>query len=202
MIDLATEHLLTLERAAERLMVSKSALYGWITHGSNGIRLEAAKVGGRWRTSEEALQRFSDGLTPNHGSSPSPSPSPRPTTVMSKERERHLKEVDERLDELLGIRKCETCRTEIVAPKGVIPKNHRVWCPKCLVQRRSATLGKRIRTFRWAALLSQAELSRRTGILVEVIRAYEYDEKKPSEAHLAKLVETLGNDLVSGLEPK
>ena len=56
MIDLATETLLTIEKAAQRLLVSKATLQRWITKGSNGVRLEAAKVGGRWGTSEEAIQ--------------------------------------------------------------------------------------------------------------------------------------------------
>ena len=37
-----------------------------------------------------------------------------------------------------------------------------------------------------------------TGISTDNIRAYEFDEKKPPEAHLAKLIEALGADLVSG----
>ena len=94
MIDLAVETLLTLDQAGERLYVSRATIYGWITHGSGGIRLEAAKVGGRWRTSEEAIQRFSDRLTPKHESMPTP---PIPVS-MSKQRQRHLEQVDQRLD--------------------------------------------------------------------------------------------------------
>jgi len=75
MIDLAAETLLTLEEAGARLLVSKATLYRWITQGSKGIKLDAVKVGDRWRTSEEALQRFSDSLTPKQETSNSPGPS-------------------------------------------------------------------------------------------------------------------------------
>ncbi len=193
MIDLAVETLLTLDQAGERLLVSTATIYRWIAQGSKGVRLEAAKVEGRWRTSAEAIQRFSDRLTPNHESTPSQR-IPVPT---SKQRQRELEPVDRHLDEVLGIRRCETCRTEIVAPNGVIPKHERLWCTNCLVKRKSASLGRRIRTFRWAASLPQHELSSRMGISIGNIRAYEFDEKVPPEARLAKLIEALGEDLVS-----
>jgi len=196
MIDLAAETLLTLEGACERLLVSKATLYRWITQGSKGVKLEAVKVGNRWRTSEEALQRISDCLTPNQESSPSH----RAPILTPRQRQRHQECVEEQLDSILwGTRRCETCRAAIEAPKGVIPKNERVWCPTCLIKRKSATLGHRIRTFRWAASLSQQGLSGRTGISIDNVRAYEFNEKKPSDAHLAKLIEALGEKLVSGL---
>jgi excisionase family DNA binding protein len=195
-IDLATETLLTLEKAAERLLVSKATLQRWITHGTKSVRLEAAKVGGRWRTSEEAIQRFSDCLTPGHGAPTSQQTSAR----MTKERQRHLEQVDRHLDELLGIRRCETCKTEINAPGRVMPKHERLWCPNCLVQRKSASLAQRIRTFRWAAWLTQEELSSRSGISVESIRSYEHKRNEPSDAQLAKLIEVLGEELVSNYE--
>jgi excisionase family DNA binding protein len=198
MIDLATERLLTLEQAGERLMVSKATLYRWITQGSRGIRLEAVRVGGRWRTSEEALQRFGDYLTPDQG--PAPPPGAAPSTPG--QRRRHQEWVEEQLDAILGPRRCETCRAPINAPKGAIPKGEPVWCPQCLIKRRSAPLGQRIRTFRWVASLSQARLSGVTGISIDNIRAYEFDEKKPSEEHLAKLIQVLGGDLVTGLDGK
>ena len=196
MIDLATETLLTIEKAAVRLQVSKATLNRWITYGTKGIRLEAAKLGGWWRTSEEAIQRFSDCLTPRHEST-NAKQTPAPT---SKQRQRHLEEVNRRLDEMFGVRRCETCKVEIVAPKGQMPKHERLWCPKCLVQRRSASLGLRIRTFRWAAMLSKQKLSEQARISIETIRSYESNEKKPSEAHLGKLIEVLGEEMMTNLD--
>ena len=42
-----------------------SRLLRWILDGVNGVRLEAIRLGGRWVTSREALQRFCERLTPN-----------------------------------------------------------------------------------------------------------------------------------------
>jgi excisionase family DNA binding protein len=193
MIDLAIETLLTIEKAAERLLVSQATLIRWITQGSSGIRLEAVKVGSRWRTSEEAIQRFSDRLTPTQESALQQVAPVR----MSKERKRHLELVNQRLDEMFLIRRCETCKIEINAPGRVIPKHERIWCSKCLVKRKSATMAQRIRTFRWAAPLTQEELSWRTGISIENIRAYEANRKQPPEHHVTKLIEALGKGLIS-----
>jgi hypothetical protein len=63
LIDIATEKLITLAQAAEKLQVSKASITRWIIHGTHGIRLEALKFGAYWRTSEEALQRFGESQT-------------------------------------------------------------------------------------------------------------------------------------------
>jgi hypothetical protein len=42
-------------------------LHAWIKRGVRGVRLEAVRVGGQWRTSAEALQRFYDALNPRQG---------------------------------------------------------------------------------------------------------------------------------------
>ena len=193
MIDLAVETLLTIEKAAERLLVSTATLQRWITQGTKGIRLEAAKLGGCWRTSEEAIQRFSDCLTPKHESKTSQQ-TPIPT---SKQMQRRVELMNQQLDEMDGTRRCETCKTEIKAPGRVMPKHEQLWCSECLVKRKSASLAQRIRTFRWAAWLTQDELSSQTGISIESIRSYEHKRKEPSEAQLAKLIDVLGAELVS-----
>ena len=81
-----------------------------------------------------------------------------------------------------------------------MPKHEQLWCSNCLVKRKSASLAQRIRTFRWAAWLTQEELSSRTGISIETIRSYEHKRKEPTEAHLAMLIEVLGEELVSNSE--
>lgn len=75
MIDIHREEILTLADAAERFPSSrqgKPTHYGtvvrYITRGipcRNGerVKLEAARLGGRWYTSAEAIQRFADNLT-------------------------------------------------------------------------------------------------------------------------------------------
>lgn len=65
MIDIRTEKLLSLTRAARRLprrragrKVAASTLYRWSAVGCRGIRLETVQVGGTRCTSLEALGRF------------------------------------------------------------------------------------------------------------------------------------------------
>jgi hypothetical protein len=64
----------------------------WRTQGLRGVRLEAIKVGGRWCTSLQALERFFDVLS--RGASP-PTPTQAgdtPATVSSAESLRKLQE--------------------------------------------------------------------------------------------------------------
>lgn len=110
--------------------------------------------------------------------------------------------MNQKLDEIFGTRRCETCKTEITSPNGVMPKHERLWCPMCLVQRKSASIGERIRTFRWAASLTQEELSGRTRISVENIRSFESKRKEPSETQLARLIEGRAEELVSNFADK
>jgi len=195
MIEIANETLLTLDQAAEKVLVSKATVLKWITRGVDGVKLEALKLGVHWRTSMEALQRFADRTTPIHDV-----PHQDPTGIRSHaQQQRHQQQVEEKLDKLLGVRKCESCRKVIEAKGVVIPKEEKLWCPDCLIQRKSATLGQRIRTFRWAAHLSQQALAQSTGIRIEKIRAFETNQSKPPNADLAKLTEVLGEKLVSGL---
>ncbi len=74
MIDLNTETVLALPQAAKRIPCNRdgkqthvSTLMRWIQKGVKGVRLEATKPGGRWLTSVEALQRFSDKLAQAEG---------------------------------------------------------------------------------------------------------------------------------------
>jgi hypothetical protein len=76
MLDLASETPLTLEQAAATVPPSRGAkrcalstLLRWVLQGVRGpggmrVRLEAVRLGGRWLTSREALQRFTERLTP------------------------------------------------------------------------------------------------------------------------------------------
>jgi hypothetical protein len=75
MLDLTVERPISLQEAARFLPPGRnsrpvhiSALLRWITAGARGpggrrIRLEAIRMGGRWLTSREALQRFGERLT-------------------------------------------------------------------------------------------------------------------------------------------
>jgi hypothetical protein len=56
-----------------------STFIRWITRGARGphgtrVRLEAVRLGGRWLTSREALQRFAEALTPRLDDEPIAAP--------------------------------------------------------------------------------------------------------------------------------
>jgi hypothetical protein len=70
MISFSEETPLSLKQAARILpptrqdkRVHVSTLTRWILHGVQGVRLEAYRIGGRWVTTREALERFSAALT-------------------------------------------------------------------------------------------------------------------------------------------
>jgi Protein of unknown function (DUF1580) len=70
MIDLQNETILSIAQAAKRLPPGRnskpthvSTVLRWILKGHKGVRPEATRIGGRWVTSAEAIQRFSDNLT-------------------------------------------------------------------------------------------------------------------------------------------
>ena len=81
MIDVTTESLVGLDQARKTLPgrrgrpVDLSTVMRWITKGvlspnpqtdgqEGRVRLEAVRIGGRWCTSRQALQRFIERLTP------------------------------------------------------------------------------------------------------------------------------------------
>jgi hypothetical protein len=83
MFDLTSEHVISLTEATRRLPPGRkgrgphlSTLIRWIVDGARGpagviVRLEALRLGGRWVTSDEALQRFAERLTPDLTNCPS-----------------------------------------------------------------------------------------------------------------------------------
>ena len=73
MIDVNSETLLTVRQVARRIPgqrgkpINISAIYRWIQRGVDGRRLEAVRIGGRFYTSVEALERFSEPLGVSEG---------------------------------------------------------------------------------------------------------------------------------------
>jgi hypothetical protein len=70
MIDISKKELITLDEAAQLLpagrrgrRVNLSTIFRWVVEGSNGIRLEAVRIGARWLTTTACLQRFAEQLT-------------------------------------------------------------------------------------------------------------------------------------------
>jgi hypothetical protein len=103
MIDLKTETPLSLAQAAKLIPPTRqdkpvhvSTLVRWILHGVRGVQLEAVRVGGRWITSREALERFSAALTAKHISPPN-----RTTTTSRQDSARHQRQ-QERVEQQLA----------------------------------------------------------------------------------------------------
>jgi hypothetical protein len=81
MIDLSSETIISLRQGARDLPparrdrpVTISCLLRWILDGvetpTGRVHLEAIRLGGRWLTSREALQRFAERLTPERKDAP------------------------------------------------------------------------------------------------------------------------------------
>jgi hypothetical protein len=85
-IDFISETTLSLIQAARLLPpgrngrpVTLSCVLRWVLRGAPGpngerVRLEALRLGGRWLTSREAIQRFAESLTPCLDTPPAPLP--------------------------------------------------------------------------------------------------------------------------------
>jgi hypothetical protein len=79
MIDFTSESPIPLAAATKLVPPARSGkqthlstLQRWILRGAKApsgalVRLEAVRLGGRWMTSREALQRFAEALTPKIG---------------------------------------------------------------------------------------------------------------------------------------
>jgi hypothetical protein len=105
MIDISTESTLSLRDAAKLLPpgrlgrpVSFQCLLRWVLDGARGpdgrlVRLEAIRLGGRYITSREALQRFGESLTP--GASDRPVSSPRTPRQRRRAAERAERELEQ-----------------------------------------------------------------------------------------------------------
>src|SRR5262245_137676 len=86
MLDLKTETVIPLAAAAKLVPPGRrgkrthlSTLLRWITVGAKAstgevVRLEAVRLGSRWLTSREALQRFAERLTPRLEAAPAQQP--------------------------------------------------------------------------------------------------------------------------------
>jgi hypothetical protein len=86
MIDVTSDSTLTLMQASRILPTGRngsrphlSTLIRWIIEGvrladGRRVRMEAVRLGGKWITSREALQRFTAALTPVLSDTPPPPP--------------------------------------------------------------------------------------------------------------------------------
>ena len=106
MFDLTTETPLPLAAAAKLVPPGRngkrthlSTLLRWILKGAKSpsgeiVRLEAARLGSRWVTSREALQRFAEALTPSLSETPAAS-LPRAPTARRRASERAEAELNQ-----------------------------------------------------------------------------------------------------------
>jgi hypothetical protein len=104
MIDLSQEKPIPLEEATSLIPPARrgrrthfSTIVRWIKNGvlnpsGERVHLEAIRLGGRWMTSREALQRFAERLTPATDT-PLP-PAPRTTTARQRQSERAARELE------------------------------------------------------------------------------------------------------------
>jgi hypothetical protein len=111
-IDLNAETTFPLGLAARRLPrgrrgrpVHFSTLYRWVTAGvrlpdGSVVRLEAVRLGGKWVTSAEALQRFAERLTPPPSSFTDGSLSSASPPLTPSRRERAAAQTGRELDRL------------------------------------------------------------------------------------------------------
>ncbi|SRR5579871_1436852 len=106
MFDTTTESPIPLAEAAKLIPPARSGkkthlstLLRWILSGARNpageiVRLEAIRLGSRWMTSREALQRFAERLTP------SVNPAPSTTTRTATQRQRSAEKAGRELDRI------------------------------------------------------------------------------------------------------
>ena len=107
---LLDEKILTFSEAAEQLprlngkKIHPSSLWRWARKGVRGVKLETRRVGGRFVTSAEALERFTRELAELPLETRSvPRRSKRPKKRSSKQREKDLRRAEQELSDA-GIR--------------------------------------------------------------------------------------------------
>ncbi len=105
MLDLTVESPIRLDEAARIVGKGRggrpthfSTILRWILTGVKGpagnhVRLDAVRIGGSWRTSREALQRFTEALTPRLDGGPAPAP--RSPTARQRASDRAARELEQ-----------------------------------------------------------------------------------------------------------
>ena len=104
--EIAAGHGEPLSRACRRFpphrlgkSVTLSCLVRWVTSGVRGpngkrVRLEAARLAGKWITTPQAIVRFLEAQTPQFDDAPAPTP--RATSRRQRESERAAAELERR----------------------------------------------------------------------------------------------------------
>jgi transcriptional regulator with XRE-family HTH domain len=92
---------------------------------------------------------------------------------------------------------CTACGAPIVSPGALRRDAVAALCLACLDGRPHVPFARRLQAFRLAAGLSQADLSRRSGVSPGAIRAYEEGCREPRRKTVDQLAHVLGGRLMS-----
>jgi hypothetical protein len=96
---------------------------------------------------------------------------------------------------------CCSCGREIVSPGALPGDKAKALCLPCLRDTPNATFGQRLKAYRLAAGLTQAELASRARINPKSIWNYESCDMEPREGNRSRLVKILGTGLAVPEEP-
>jgi transcriptional regulator with XRE-family HTH domain len=92
---------------------------------------------------------------------------------------------------------CAGCGAAVVSAGALRSDRGAALCLPCLRRKPSAPFGQRLKACRLAAGLTKVELSRRTGVNLQVLRHYEAGPREPRWSQVARLVRVLGPALVT-----
>jgi transcriptional regulator with XRE-family HTH domain len=93
---------------------------------------------------------------------------------------------------------CTGCGQQIVSPGALRRDAGSALCLTCLDGRADVAFGPRLKALRLAAGLSQADLSKRSGIPPGSIRTYEDGSRSPRRRSIDRLARVLGHGLLRG----
>ena len=92
---------------------------------------------------------------------------------------------------------CTSCGAQIVSA-GALPRDAAsALCVSCLEDRGDVAFGRRLKSLRLAAGLTQADLSKRTGVSPGALRAYEEERRLPRRATVLRLARAVGPGLIT-----
>jgi transcriptional regulator with XRE-family HTH domain len=92
---------------------------------------------------------------------------------------------------------CSSCSSVIARGPVTLRLNSSAHCLDCLQRLPAPTLGQRIKAYRVAADLTQAELARRIGVDYMTVSYWERDLKMPMWRAIAALITVLGADFLT-----
>jgi transcriptional regulator with XRE-family HTH domain len=92
---------------------------------------------------------------------------------------------------------CSGCNAVIAHGRGTLRLNGLVYCLACLQKLPAPTLGQRLKAYRVAADLRQAELAERIGVHPVTVSYWERDLKTPVWHTIASLITVLGVDFLT-----